>query len=124
MKRGLWPALKKLRYFIRFGSTLEKKNRAAEWTFLSLGRFGGCCVKIIKNPAFPLPVKGNAGFVFGSSAVLAELAGTVTDHYIVNFRAAAEFLFETLFCSRDESFVQLIFYQVDGASAETSSHHA
>ena len=62
-----------------------------------------------------MPVKGNAGFVFGSSAVLAELAGTVTDHYIVNFRAAAEFLFETLFCSRDESFVQLIFYRKAGS---------
>ena len=55
--------------------------------------------------------------------ILLQKTCSVADHDIVNLGSVSEFLGELIDCRGNESFVKFILYEVDGTSAESSTHN-
>ena len=81
----------------------------------------------LKEEYVILPVKmleRQISQIDGTNKFLFQSTRTVTDYYVIHFRASAEFSFESSFCFFNEVVIQLIFNKVDCTTTEAATHYA
>ena len=81
----------------------------------------------LKEEYVILPVKmleRQISQIDGTNKFLFQSTRTVTDYYVIHFRASAEFSFESSFCFFNEVIVQLILNKVDSTTTEAATHNA
>ena len=81
----------------------------------------------LKEEYVILPVKmleRQISQIDGTNKFLFQSTRTVTDYYVIHFRASAEFSFECFFCLFNEVVIQFVFNKVDSTTAESATHNA
>ena len=81
----------------------------------------------LKEEYVILPVKmleRQISQIDGTNKFLFQSTRTVTDYYVIHFRASAEFSFESSFCFFNEVVIQLILNKVDRTTTEATTHYA
>ena len=81
----------------------------------------------LKEEYVILPVKmleRQISQIDGTNKFLFQSTRTVTDYYVIHFRASAEFSFESSLCFFNEVIVQLILNKVDSTTTEAATHNA
>ena len=81
----------------------------------------------LKEEYVILPVKmleRQISQIDGTNKFLFQSTRTVTDYYVIHFRASAEFSFESSFCFFNEVVIQFVFNKVDSTTAESATHNA
>ena len=81
----------------------------------------------LKEEYVILPVKmleRQISQIDGTNKFLFQSTRTVTDYYVIHFRASAEFGFESSFCFFNEVVIQFILNKVDRTTTEATTHYA
>ena len=81
----------------------------------------------LKEEYVILPVKmleRQISQIDGTNKFLFQSTRTVTDYYVIHFRASAEFSFESSFCFFNEVVIQFVLDKVDSTTTEAATHYA